>query len=479
LVIKLTPKQKQLMEVIKTHRNTLAVGGSRSGKTFGILYFCITMGLLFPNVKMLVSRRIAQDARNSLWKETIPLVLEGYELRMGKDYEVNEKDMDLKLPQGSLLRVAGLNDKERVDAILGTQYAIIYCNESTDIPYGTVQKLQTRLSQQVPFGNKFIADLNPGSQAHWSYRLWYEGVMPHTLTPLPADLAPTYGRILMNPQDNIENLPSDYIPMALETLEGEYRKRFLLGEYSQTSELQVFMPENYFDDSDFFLWCRGREYKVRYVAGLDIGYEDADALAVIAYIEDDPQTWLVYEYKGRRNTITELEKAMQDAEKWLRAWFPQPSFYLEVYGDTGGGGKKVVKELNTVLSFPIVPAYKMGKYATGGNFGAIDLLQEEVNRPDRFHIRRGGPFDKEAEQTVWTRNDLGTIERILDEEAFHPDEMYAILYAFRYLWSYGNSALKHVVPVRDEEPDGRVEKTFVQREIEGWLDDAGNDGGTW
>lgn len=463
-MIELSAKQKEAAALMLASRYSLLYGGSRGGKTFVEVYFIVVAAMQTPS-SWLIARRYARDIKESVWKRTLKDVLIGLGLKLNKDYKTNEQDMDLKFPNGSVVKCAGLDDKERVDKILGTEFTGIFLNESQDIPWYTVRTLRTRLSERnaftEKFGNKLICDLNPTSSSHWTHRLFLEHVDPETLDPVK--FPDRYASLQVSPYDNANHLSPEYIEGELESLSGEARKRFLLGEYSEVSELQVFSPVSYFKDADFFKWCAGRENEVHFVAGLDIGYEDADALSVIAYIEGDESTWLVYEYKARKKTISELEEAMNDAVSYLRKWLPQASFSLDVYGDTGGGGKKIVKEINTVFAFPIIPAYKIDKRS------AIDLLQEEVNNPGRLHIRERGPFDTECGMIIWTRNEFGTIERIIDEDQFHPDSMDSILYPFRYLWSYGNSALKHIAQAEEER---KTEEPYdpIMVQVRKWMD---------
>ena len=72
----------------------------------------------------------------------------------------------------------------------------------------------------------------------------------------------------------------------------------------------------------------------------------------------------------------------------------------------------------------------------------IELLQDEVNTPGKLHIKAGGHFDAEAKKIIWTRDPNGVILRLIDDSSFHPDMMDAILYPFRFLWSYGGEGLK-------------------------------------
>jgi phage terminase large subunit len=65
----------------------------------------------------------------------------------------------------------GLDDEERVDKILGNEYATIYLNECSQISEHARDTAMTRFAQNVP-GLKpmMFYDCNPSSTRHWSYR---------------------------------------------------------------------------------------------------------------------------------------------------------------------------------------------------------------------------------------------------------------------------------------------------------------------
>lgn len=428
----LTDKQRELVRGIHSHRYFLAYGGSRGGKTFGAISALVALSLHHPLTRHLVTRRYATDVRASIWKLTLPEVLRALDLHPGTDYTKNEMDMEITFSNGAKISCAGLDDAQRVDKILGTEYTTIYINESQDVPWQTVKILRTRLSQKIT-QNRFISDLNPTTSAHWTYKLFFEGVDPETGEPL--SFLPQYGKIQVSPYDNQDNLDPDYITHELETKTGNDRRRFLLGEYTTTSDLNVFVPANYFTPEIFEKWLqvKGR-YRLRIAGGLDLGYEDADALAFIAWMEGEPETFLIWEHKGRRATITELSREVEKGLRYCKELAPGTD--IPIYTDTGGGGKKIAAELHAQFGLPIMTAYKRDK-ALG-----IDLLQDEVNEPGRFHIKAGGFFDVESKKIIWKRDLTGTILRSIDDDSFHPDMMDAILYPFRFLWSYGGDGLK-------------------------------------
>lgn len=146
----------------------------------------------------------------------------------GVPYQDQRQDGYLQLPNQSQVWFGGLDDKERVEKILGQEYATILFNECSQIHYSSVLVVLSRLAQNVE-GLRLRAyyDLNPGAQTHWTNQIWGQHKDPMTGQPLdPAD----YARMFMNPDDNRVNLPEQYFKI-LDALPERQRKRFRDGEY--------------------------------------------------------------------------------------------------------------------------------------------------------------------------------------------------------------------------------------------------------
>lgn len=429
----LTNKQKELITKILNHNNTLAYGGARSGKTYGIIDCIVTLALLFPNTKHLCARRYEVDIRSSIWNETLRKVMRDKDLTMGVDYESTERPMQVTFKNGSSIVVAGLDDKERVDKILGTEYSTIYLNESQDIPWPTVKTLSTRLAQKAIDRRRFIFDLNPQSTAHWTYKLFFLNKNPESMIDLDKS---QYACIQMNPFDNQDNLPDDYIRDKLEVLTGSARQRFLLGEYQTDTDIKVFSPPNM--ENDF-----GQlPYNLSLVGGLDLGYNDADAFCILGYIKGQKDIWLLYEHKARRQDIDQLVTAIKHGLGWCDLHVQKSiSGDIDIFADTStlrygkeGDSKKTASMLAYNYGLPVRPAHKRDKKMM------IEFLQDLI-RSGKFHFLSNGHFAKEVEQTVWKRLEDGTIERNIDDEVFHPDMMDAIIYALKYI-ATDNEALQ-------------------------------------
>jgi hypothetical protein len=166
---------------------------------------------------------------------------------------MHAQDGYAELPGGSQVWFAGLDDKDRTEKILGMEFATLYFNECSQIPYTSVSTAITRLAQLArqqiegrssqPLKLRAFYDCNPPNKSHWTYRLFVEKQDPDTRenVRVPMD----YASFQINPKDNLENLSPEY----LETLEGlpaRMRARFMEGRWADANPNALF-PEEYID----------------------------------------------------------------------------------------------------------------------------------------------------------------------------------------------------------------------------------------
>lgn len=204
---------------------TMLYGGSRSGKTF-----INTRNTIIRASKVrsrhLIARFRFNHVKQAIMLDTFPKVM-----RLcfpDVPYEINKSDYYALLPNGSEIWFGGLDDKERVEKVLGNEYSTIFLSECSQISWGAVLIVMTRLAENAGLINRMFFDCNPPGKKHWTYRLFEEKVEPSTGEPLKNP--GMYGSLLMNPIHNIENLPPGYIDI-LENLPKRQRLRFLKGLY--------------------------------------------------------------------------------------------------------------------------------------------------------------------------------------------------------------------------------------------------------
>jgi phage terminase large subunit-like protein len=237
--LELTPKQKEARRLlILPRRHTLLVGGSRSGKTTLLVNEVVERAVRADKSRHIILRLHANAARASIALDTLPKVF-----RLGFPDEAVRRHRTegyFSLGNGSEIWIGGLDDQERVEKILGKEYATIFLNECSQIPYSSVLIALTRLAQVVDgLTQAAYYDLNPVSKGHWTNILFGDKRDP--VTHLPLDNPDDYARMFLNPSDNT-HLSKDYLD-SLARLPERARKRFYEGVYVDELDGALFSYE--------------------------------------------------------------------------------------------------------------------------------------------------------------------------------------------------------------------------------------------
>lgn len=211
-------------------RHILAYGGSRSTKTFGFCELIAERALQAAGSRHLIARLHNIDVRQAVMLDTWPKMM-----RLAfpdVEYDLKKADQYVEFGNGSEVWFGGLDDKDRIDKILGKEFATFLVNESSQVAYATILTIRTRLAQacflesgqRLPL--KALYDLNPVGRSHWTYREFVEQVRPDNGMPIePGSRA----HLVMNPADN-PHLPPEYLA-ELDGLPDKQRQRFRDGKY--------------------------------------------------------------------------------------------------------------------------------------------------------------------------------------------------------------------------------------------------------
>lgn len=248
---KLTPKQEEANALLASDAtHVMLAGGSRSGKTVLFLRAMVIRALKAPGSRHCVMRFRFGHCKQSIGQQTLPWVMQ--HCFSDVTWDLNRSDWIIRLPGGSEVWLGGLDDKDRVEKILGQEYSTLFLNECSQIPYSSRNVAMTRLSQKVEdslnggeLPLKAYYDENPPDKGHWSYKLFRLHVDPESRQALPDPA--NYGYLKVNPADNRANLPEEYFK-TLESLPPRMRKRFLEGEFRDAN------PGALFDEACFERW---------------------------------------------------------------------------------------------------------------------------------------------------------------------------------------------------------------------------------
>ena len=242
--MRFTEKQTYAWKHILTNphkQKILFDGGARSGKTVVLIEYIFARAFQFPGAKQLIARKFRSSAENSVWNETI----RDYAARCpasGTLFHLVDSKLKVLFENGSEIIVTGLDDKERVEKVRGTQYITIYLNEATELSYQTMLDVSSRLSQKVADSSgrmavpKMLIDCNPRGPRHWLYSVGVLHTDPETGNQLPD--AGIWARLHWSAYDNKENLSPEYLAI-LENYPEVMKQRMLWGKWV-ASEGQVY-----------------------------------------------------------------------------------------------------------------------------------------------------------------------------------------------------------------------------------------------
>lgn len=239
---RLTAKQQEAQALLGGEsRHNLLVGGSRSGKTFVACRGIAVRASKAPGSRHLIGRHRFNHVKASVWSDTWPKMVKLCFPELASRLSYDKTNTRVIFPNESEVWFGGFDDRERTEKILGQEYATIFMNESSQIGWPTVETVRTRLAQRVLVHGtgehlklKMYYDANPPLATHWTHRLFVERRDP--MPPYkPLDHPEQYSWMRINPSDNTDNLPAEYM-QELANLGARARVRFLEGLWGSATE---------------------------------------------------------------------------------------------------------------------------------------------------------------------------------------------------------------------------------------------------
>jgi hypothetical protein len=186
--------------------------------------------------------------------------------------------------------------------------------------------------------------------------------------------------------------------------------------------------------------------------GIDIGHEDADAIAILAWNESEPTTYLVEELITPKQDITALADQIKELDKKYKV--------SRMIMDMGALGKKIGEELIRRHQIPVVAADKARKMEN------VAFLNDAL-RTGMFRAKKDSRFVQDT-YLVEIDRDKSTPDRIRVSDRFHSDIIDAVLYGFKvspaYAWEVP------IVPPKPGSPEWLAAQSneMFERELEGY-----------
>lgn len=395
--------KQQLAFITDTARFKAADCSRRAGKTVGIAADLVDTALKNPNQASLYITLSRLNAKRILWRDLLA-INKNHNLG-GKPHEA---ELTLTLPNSHIIYLSGAKDKTEVEKYRGFPLKKIYIDEAQSFRSYIQELVDDVLAKSLydyngslsltgtppPIPVGFFHDCvhNP----HWSRHSWTMFDNPH--------LKVKSGR---EPMDLVLE---DCKRMGV-SIDDPRIQRECFGKWTVDMSSLVFRydaDKNHFEE-------RPNDKQWSYVLGVDLGYDDSDAIAVLGWPSGEPRTYLVEENVARKQGITELADKI---DRLINKYNP-----MAVVMDTGGLGKKIAEEMRKRYSLPIKAAEKARK------FEYIEVLNDAL-RTERFFAKKDSAFAQDSCLVEWDR-DKSSGDKLVVSEAFHSDITDAVLYAFR------------------------------------------------
>lgn len=390
----------------------IAVCSRRAGKTVGCAAHLIHAALSKDGVVCLYITLSRLNAKKIIWPELCEI-----NRRHGLQGKVNESELSITFPNRSTLFLSGAKDQKEIEKFRGLALYLCYIDECQSFrPY--IQNLVDEVISKalfdhngtlcltgtpgpVPSGFFYDCSVNP----EWSNHGW---------------------TMFQNPwlQRKSGKTPSELVERELKrkgiSLDDPTIQRECFGKWVIDTNALVFKYDrtrNHYDTIPV------SPVEWRFIIGVDLGFDDADAIAVLGYNERLNAAYLFEERVESKQGITEL---VAQISALTTKYKPD-----RIVMDTGGLGKKIAEEITMRYAIMIEPAEKARK------FEFIEILNDAM-RTDRFYAKRESRFAQDSMILEWDKDPEIKNEKPKIRDSYHSDICDAVLYAFRecYHWLF-------------------------------------------
>lgn len=380
-----------------------AVCSRRAGKTIACAADLLDTALQYPNTISLYITLSRKNAKKLIWKEL---------KEINRNYKLNAKmdntELSMHLANGSTIYISGAKDATEIEKFRGLPIKLCYIDECQSFR----AYLQTLIDDVIApalmdhAGSLCLIGTPGAVPAGYFYdcstaeRVWSHHTWTFFDNPFIASKSGVTHSELLNRELERRGVTADD-----PTIQREWFGKWvmdtdsLLLKYNvQTNHYETLPPAKY-----------------TYIMGIDLGFVDADAIAVVAWSESSKTTYLVEEVVINKQDLTSL---VAEIEK-LRKKYEISKMLI----DEGGLGKKLAEEMRRRFHLPVIAADKARKME---NVGFLN----DALRTGKFMAKKDSRFAQDS-YLVEIDRDKSTPDRIKVKDNFHSDIIDAVLYAFK------------------------------------------------
>lgn len=383
----------------------------RAGKTFAMTQLCLeaicSQGWDNPNKAQPIVQIIAPTKKygGDMYWEPLKAVAR----QVGLDGVWNDHELRAEFPNGVLLRVGGANDRAALEDYRGGAYTLVVLDEAAS--YGS--KMESLVMSSISMAMKdyqgTIAMVGSPGEVHVG--LFYE--ICHGMHEEWSHYAWSF---MTNTSIPAQERTLEYIERFEGPLDSPRVRRECFGEWVADggSLVYKFNPEkNLFDG----VLPEGHAW--RYILGIDLGYNDPTAFAVVAHSKTNPNMYLVHAESRQHMLPSDIAQRISE----LRQRYD----FKRIVCDTGGSmAKNSMIEWNRRYGFGMIAASKTDKNTY------IEHMNSDFHQ-GRLKVYKGATVIKEWNQLLWNDNPNSVRHdgKPTEHPGFPNHECDATLYAYR------------------------------------------------
>lgn len=402
-------EQREVIYEVNHSKKIIACCSRRAGKT-DLASGAICYAALIPNSRIIYMNLTFSNAINQIFDNTIKRSNEcGLVITSS-----SKADGHINWSDGSSLRIMGNSNNSEMDKLRGeSKVSLVVLDEFFHM-------------RNTEYGiNEVISPLMLDRSDSCILCIGTPPRIPHTFGEKCWNEKSGWKKFRWTFRDN------PYVPNAEEFIDDICKAKgitreapFIQREYygiigAYDTEAQVFKDYKIYrhlgDDVTF----------TNVVIGVDIGFEDHNGIVALAYnIHKPEKTYVLEERKFNRAPVSEIIENIRQVYNNNLKYVPNKENVLIV---SDNNNKELVYELFNVQKLPAYCCYKYNKEL------AIAQLSEWC-RTGKINIREDGPLADEFERILYKRDEEDNILTEIDDEIYHPNIMFALLYASRQMW---------------------------------------------
>lgn len=343
-----------------------ALCNRRAGKSYSVGLKLFRKAYQFPNSSLLYLALTRESAKRIMWRDVLRTIARIHDI----EYDANETNLEMHLPNGSMIKIAGADASVREkEKFLGSKYPYVAVDEAGSFGLGLKELVYDILEPAVAdyrgtidligtptaYYGGFFCKITQGEEPGWSLHQW-------------SSLDNPYMKKLIEDRIRIMKLRDPQIVIT------PGFKRMWLGQWVKDSDNFIYK----FDRIRNTVETLPKAEIDGQVLGIDLGFNDDTAFCLMRWYHHDPTLYAVKSWK-------KAEMIVDDVIHTVKQFIDEYNISVIVIDNASKQVVETIKQRFIFYDVIIHPAVKSDKHEYIGIMnseyitGKIKLLKGECD----------------------------------------------------------------------------------------------------